>query len=63
MESTANNEQNGVGGNPTQEQATMAQNDPKADKDVKMTQEELDKIQKEIEANTNYQNELKKEQE
>jgi hypothetical protein len=41
----------------------MAQNDPKVDKDVKMTQEELDKIQKEIEANANYQNELKKEQE
>ena len=40
----------------------MAKNDPKVeDKDVKMTQEELDKVQKEIEANANYANELKKE--
>ena len=39
----------------------MAQEDPKAD--GKMTQEELEKLHKEIEANANYANELKKEQE
>lgn len=41
----------------------MAQEDPKVAGDVKMTQEELDKLHKEIEMNTNYVNELKKEQE
>ena len=43
----------------------MAQEDPanKDAKDVKMTQEELEKIHKEIEANQNYADQLKKEQE
>lgn len=62
MDSAPNNQQNAGVNN---EQAMMAAEDPKGQDPnaTKMTQEELDKIHREIEANTNYANELKKEQE
>ena len=56
MDSEPNNQQNAGGAN-NNEQNNMASEDPKGEK--KMTQEELDKLHKEIEANANYVNELK----
>ena len=56
MDSEPNNQQNAGGAN-NNEQNSMANEDPKGEK--KMTQEELVKLHKEIEANANYVNELK----